>query len=142
MHQDSSIREGWIHGNRTISGVTGVTKIGRTISNKGIDKVALQAIAAVDAEPHGIFGVDMTFDKYGMPNPTEINIGRFFTTVYFFTKAGLNMPEIYARIATDRNYSIEYGIINPLPDNLLWIRGMDTEPTLIQADELLSEFGV
>ena len=52
------------------------------------------------------------------------------------------MPEIYARIATDRNYSIEYGIINPLPDNLLWIRGMDTEPTLIQADELLSEFGV
>ena len=69
------IRYGCIHGNRTISGVTGVTKIGRTISDEELDKVALQAIAAVDAEPHGIFGVDMTFDKNRIPNLTEINIG-------------------------------------------------------------------
>lgn len=41
----------------------------------------------------------MTYDKNGVPNPTEINISRFFTAIYFFTKAGLNMPEIYKDLA-------------------------------------------
>ena len=45
-------------GNRTLSGVT---KVGETYSSE-------------DKRPHG---VDI---------PTEINISRFFTTAYFFTK--------------------------------------------------------
>jgi carbamoyl-phosphate synthase large subunit len=37
-------------------------------------------------------GVDMAYDRNNVPNPNEINISRFFTTVLFFTEAGLNMP--------------------------------------------------
>ncbi len=130
------IRKGWVHGNRSVSGVTGVTKVGQTYSDKVIDEIALKSIYAVSDKPHGIFGVDMTYDKAGIPNPTEINISRFFTTILFFTKAGLNMPEIFKDIALYNKFPAKTEVINPLPDGLLWLRGMDTEPRLIHQDEI------
>lgn len=127
-------RTGWVHGNRSASGVTGVTKVGTTCSDDTVTDIAIKAIYAVDDKPHGIFGVDMTYDKNGVPNPTEINISRFFTTIYFFTKAGLNMPEIYKDLAIyGKKPDLEKNI-NPLPDGLMWLRGMDTEPKLIDEE--------
>jgi carbamoyl-phosphate synthase large subunit len=129
-------RRSWNFGNRTLSGVTGITGVGETCSDPVVDKVALGAIMAMDSRPHGIFGVDMTYNQEGFPNPTEINIGRFFTTHYFFTKAGLNMPEIYCDIALDNKFPVLDRKINPLPDGLVWIRGMDVEPVLTTAEKL------
>ena len=63
-----------------------------TVSDPVVDDIAQRAIRAINPEPSGIFGVDLTYDRDGVPNPTEINIGRFFTTHQFFTAAGLNMP--------------------------------------------------
>lgn len=132
-------RTGWVHGNRSISGVTGVTKVGSTYSDATVDEIAIKSIKAVTAQPHGIFGVDMTYDKNGVPNPTEINISRFFTTVLFFTKAGLNMPEIFANLGIYGKMPILSRIINPLPDGLLWLRGMDTCPRLASMEDLNRE---
>jgi carbamoyl-phosphate synthase large subunit len=92
-------RVGWVHSNRSVSGVTGVTHLGITNSDQVVDDIAIKSILAVSDSPHGIFGVDMTYDYEGIPNPTEINISRFFTTILFFTEAALNMPKIYINIA-------------------------------------------
>jgi predicted ATP-grasp superfamily ATP-dependent carboligase len=129
-------RRSWNFGDRTLSGVTGITGVGETLSNPLVDEVAQAAIRAVMPQPHGVFGVDMTYDNDGVPNPTEINIGRFFTTSYFFTKAGLNMAEIYCDIALDRRFPDLPRKINPLPDGLCWVRGMDVEPVLTTTAEL------
>jgi hypothetical protein len=129
-------RRSWNFANRTLSGVTGITGVGETCSDPVIDRIALEAIAAVDARPHGIFSVDLTYDRAGVPNPTEINIGRFFTTHYFFTRAGLNFPEIYCDIALEGRFPTLERKINPLPDGLVWIRGMDVSPVLTTAEEL------
>lgn len=129
-------RRSWNFGDRTLSGVTGVTGVGETCSDETVDRVAQDAISAIDSRPHGIFAVDMTYDNDDFPNPTEINIGRFFTTHYFFTKAGLNMPEIYCDIALDNKFPSLERRINPLPDGLVWIRGMDMEPVLTTVDEI------
>lgn len=129
-------RRSWKFGSRTLSGVTGVTGIAETCSDPTVDRVAQDAILAVDAKPHGIFGVDMTYDWEGFPNPTEINVGRFFTTHYFFTAAGLNMPEIYCDLALEGRFPILERKINPLPDGLVWIRGMDHAPVLVTVTEL------
>lgn len=124
-------RNGWIHGNRTVSGITGVTKVGITCSSEEVDRIAQSAIFAVTDKPHGIFGVDMAYDKNGLPNPTEINISRFFTTIRFFTEAGVNMPLIFKDLALyGRKPKLEK-VINPLPNGLMWLRGMDTEPILM-----------
>lgn len=130
------IRKGWTHGNRTLSGVTGVTKVGQTYSSDVVTDIAINAIKAVDDRPNGIYGVDMAYDRNDIPNPTEINIARFFTTVLFFTKAGLNMPKIYKDIALYNEFPSLEKRINPLPDGLLWMRGMDTEPRLMTDSEI------
>ena len=129
-------RRSWSFGSRTLSGVTGITGVGETCSDPTVDRVAQDAILAIDAEPHGIFGVDMTYDHEGLPLPTEINIGRFFTTHHFFTEAGLNMPKIYRDIALEDEFPAMERRINPLPDGLVWIRGMDVAPVLTTVEEL------
>ena len=130
------IRKGWTHGNRTLSGVTGVTKVGQTFADSKVDEIAINTIKAVTNKPHGIFGVDMAYDKNGIPNPTEINISRFFTTVLFFTEAGLNMPEIFKDIAIYNEFPSLNQKINPLPNGLLWLRGMDTNPLLVTESKM------
>ena len=132
-------RGGWVHGNRTLSGVTGVTKIGRTMTDPIVTRIAQESIFAVDDKPHGIFAVDMTYDDKGMPNPTEINIGRFFTTVLFFTQAGINFPEIYADLILEKKFPDLDKKVNPLEDNLLWFRGMDSFPRLLTEQDYLNE---
>lgn len=135
----------WELADRSPTGITGVTGVGMTVSDPQIDSVALAAIRAVDARPQGIFSVDMTVDAAGVPNPTEINIGRFFTTSLFFAQAGLNMPYIFTRLALGEEAPPIERKINPLPPGLLWVRGMDREPRLVapgtleRAAEELSE---
>lgn len=133
------IRKGWTHGNRTVSGVTGVTKVGQTFSNVEVDRISMETIKAVDSKPHGIYGVDMAYDKNGVPNPTEINISRFFTTILFFTEAGLNMPEIFKDIALYGEFPKLEKKINPLQDGLLWLRGMDKSPRLMSQTDIEKE---
>ncbi|OGX15678.1 MAG: hypothetical protein A2166_02800 [Omnitrophica WOR_2 bacterium RBG_13_41_10] len=120
----------WEFSNRAPSGVTGLTGTGVTVSDTLVDKIAQKAIFAIDNQPNGIFGVDLTYDKKGTPNPTEINIGRFFTTHLFFTKAGLNMPYIFVKLAFGEKIPRIKKKINPLPENLAWVRGMDFLPIL------------
>lgn len=132
-------RRGWTHGNRSISGVTGVTKVGVTCDKPQATEIAIAACKAVAPRPHGIFGVDMTYNRQGVPNPTEINIARFFTTVRFFTEAGLNLPAIYKDLGLYGKRPQLTRTINPLPNDLLWLRGMDVEPRLMTAASMQAE---
>lgn len=120
----------WEMGKVAASGITGVTGAGVTIRDTTVDTTSQQAILAIDPTPHGLYGVDLTYDRNGIPNPTEINIGRFFTTHHFFTQAGLNMPYIYLQLAFGETPKLPKRRINPLPAGLVWIRGMDFLPVL------------
>lgn len=132
-------RRGWTHGNRSISGVTGVTKVGVTAENTLVTSTAIASVKAITSRPHGIFGVDMTYDRLGVPKTTEINVSRFFTTVRFFTEAGLNMPEIFKDIVLYGEFPQLSNRINPLPPGLLWLRGMDIAPRLMTPEEFDNE---
>ena len=121
------------------SGITGVTGTGVTHSDQQLNEIAKKAIFAIDDKPHGIFSVDLTYDNEGIPNPTEINIGRFFTTHEFFTKDELNMPYILIKLAFNEDVSIPEKKINSLPDNLAWIRGVDFLPILTNLSDVEKE---
>jgi carbamoyl-phosphate synthase large subunit len=127
-------RLGWLFGSRTLSGVTGVTGVGQTVSDPTVDAVAQRAIFAIDPSPDGIFSVDMTYNRDGEPCPTEINIGRFFTTIHFFTQAGVNFPYIFLKAAYGEEPPLPDRRQNPLEPGLLWIRGMDMLPVLSSHD--------
>ena len=117
----------WSMSNRSPSGVTGVTGVARIYSSDALDRVATSAIRAIDPIPNGIYGVDLKEDANGTPNPTEINIGRFFTTIEFFTRLGLNMPDIYLRAAMGE--SVDW---KPCEDGWMWLRSMDSPPRLVK----------
>ena len=76
--------------------------------------------------------------KIGFPCPTEINISRFFTTVLFFTEAGINMPKMFKDIVLHGEFPKLEKKINPLPDGLVWLRGMDTKPKLMHESEVMA----
>jgi carbamoyl-phosphate synthase large subunit len=120
----------WEFANRSPSGVTGITGTGVTVNDPVIDQLAQKVVAAVDPAPQGVYAVDFTYDGQRMPNPTEINIGRFFTTHEFFTKAGLNLPWFYVCAALDRPIPPVPQKFGPLPEGLAWVRGMDFLPVL------------
>jgi len=126
----------WRFGHHSISGITGQTGVAVTISDKKVDEVAQRAIFAIDKRPHGIFSVDMTLDSKGIPNPTEINVGRFFATSYFFTAAGLNMAEVVAKILLERKVPVFKKKVNPLEAGLIWVRQIDVEPRIFREEEL------
>ncbi len=126
----------WEMGKVSPSGITGVTGAGLTIRDRHVDRIAKETILAIDPKPHGLYGVDLTYDRKGQPNPTEINIGRFFTTHHFFTQAGLNMPYIYTKLAFGEKVALPKRRINPLPTGLVWIRGMDFLPVLTTMKKL------
>lgn len=128
-------RHYWEFGNRTQSGVIGITGLDSTVSDPILDDIAIRAIKAIDNKPNGIWGVDLTYDKKGIPNVTEINIGRFFTTVHFFTLAGCNFPEMYFKCAMDIPI-YNTPIINPCKEGLYYIRGIDFLPKIIYPNEI------
>lgn len=135
-------RAGWAHAALSPSGVTGVTRVGETYSDPQVDAIAQAACRAVSKVPHGVYGVDMAYDDKGVPNPTEINIARFFTTVEFFAQAGLNLPVILRDLCLYKKKPNLVKKCNPLPDGLLWLRGMDVLPRLTTRAELDMELKV
>jgi predicted ATP-grasp superfamily ATP-dependent carboligase len=129
----------WELGKISPSGVTGATGGGETVSDPELDKIAEKTVLTIDSKPEGLFGVDMAYDQNGVPNPTEINIGRFFTTHQFFTELGLNMPYIFVKLAYGETPPPIKQKLNPAPNNMVWIRGIDFEPVLASMKDIDKE---
>ena len=128
-------RLNWAFGNRSQSGVTGLTGIGMTYRDSSLDNLAKKCIEASKAKPHGIYSVDFTYDQQGVPNPTEINIGKFFTTHHLVTKTGCNMPAVLVDLAFSE-YRGDFNILNPCKSDMYWIRGIDIIPVLKTREEI------
>lgn len=119
----------WALANRSVSGVTGVTGVARISNDPRLDDIGQRAVWAFEEKPNGIFGVDMKENKAGVPCVTEINIGRFFTTIEFFAQLGLNFPELYVRTAMG-----EEVVADKINEGWMWLRSMDAKPKLVKCD--------
>ena len=71
----------YLYPHLTPEGLTGTPTIATVVDNADLELAARRAVLAVDAKSHGVFCVDLREDKEGFPRPTEINAGRFSTTV-------------------------------------------------------------
>lgn len=117
------------------SGVTGTPVIAVTRKRPDVNRIATEAVLAIDPKASGVFSVDLKEDRDGIPRPTEINCGRFFTTSYFFTRAGINIPHLYTKIAFGEP-------LPPIPpydsleEGLYWVRHIDCPAVLCREEEL------
>lgn len=132
----------YIYPGLTISRITGTPVIARTINDELVNYTGIRAVKLVSKKPHGIYCVDMK-EHGNYIYPTEINIGRFFTTSYFFAWAGVqygvpraNIPNLYVK--TGMGEPIPKGKSkNLLPPDLYWVRHVDSPPRLLKREELV-----
>ena len=113
------------------SGITGAPAVSRTIKDQTVSKVSESAVRALVADPHGVFFVDLKGDSDGAHRVTEINAGRFGTTIHFYTEAGCNFPYLLIKLAYGEPIP-NTPIIDPIQENTYWIRTLDCGPVLVK----------
>jgi carbamoylphosphate synthase large subunit len=113
------------------SGVTGAPAVSRTIRDSRVAELGEQAVRTLMPRPNGPFFVDFKDDERALPKITEINAGRFGTTIHFYTEAGFNFP--YAAVRLAYGEELEGApILEPIPENTYWIRTLDCGPVLVR----------
>lgn len=90
----------WLYPHLAPSGRTGTPTISQVVHDERLNATAHAAVEAVDAEPNGIYCVDLREDREGIPRPTEINAGRWATTSPLYFELGPNLPDLHARLAS------------------------------------------
>ena len=117
------------------SGVTGAPAVARTVCRPEVRAAGEAAVRAVNpGPPHGIFFVDLKSHRDGNPMVTEINSGRFGTTMHFYTAAGYNFPELALTLCLGE--TPERVVQDPIPQDTYWIRTLDCGPVLIPGSAL------
>lgn len=121
----------YLFANRMPSGQSSTPTVAKTVHREDVNRIATKAIRALDKEANGVFCVDLKENKKGIPCVTEINVGRFFTTTLFFSKAGSNMPYYYIKMGFGEQLS-DLPKYNTLPKDLYWIRQIDCGEKLVR----------
>jgi carbamoyl-phosphate synthase large subunit len=118
------------------SGITGAPAVCRTVDRPEVGATGEAAVRAVcaDARPHGVFFVDLKCDAEGHPRVTEINVGRFGTTIHFYTMAGFNFPELAVQLAFGE--LPEQPRVEPIQPLVYWLRTLDCGPVLLPGKAL------
>jgi predicted ATP-grasp superfamily ATP-dependent carboligase len=129
----------YIFGNLTPSGQSSSPSVAKTVENDQINQLAYNAIRVIDPKATGVFCVDMKTDQNGKVKLLEINIGRFFTTSYFFSKAGANMPYYYTKLGLGGKIDIPLKKFNNIPENFYWVRMIDMGYKLVKEGEWSSQ---
>jgi hypothetical protein len=129
----------YIFGNLTPSGQTSSPSVAKTVNQDVINEIGQASVRASSKKPHGVYCVDMKEATDGVPRVTEINIGRFFTTSNFFAHAGLNMPAMYVELGMTGKLREQPRQLNPLPDDLYWVRMIDMGFKLVKDGQWTSK---
>lgn len=115
----------YVFGNLTPSGQSSSPSLAKTVQIDEVNFLATNAVLSIDKKATGIFCIDMKTGSDNQVKVTEINSGRFYTTSYFFSKAGYNLPYIYTKYGIDGKLPIKLKKYNNLKKNIFWIRMID-----------------
>lgn len=127
----------YLFGHLVPSGQTSTPSLARTVHRSDVNKLAIDAICAIDPQATGVFCADLKEDADGRPLLTEINAGRFFTTSNFLAHAGLNMPHLYVKLALGEELP-ELPATDAVKAGLYWVRMIDMGFKLVAEDEWTS----
>ncbi len=116
----------------SLSGITGTPTVAKTVEDEELNQISVDAIRALDKEPHGFFSVDVKEDAEGKPVVTEVD-GKWHTTAPLwgcaFAKA-LNKPELniayqYLMLGLHGNADGDLPPFNLFPTNHYLVRQLD-----------------
>jgi carbamoyl-phosphate synthase large subunit len=117
------------------SGITGAPAVCHTVVRPDVHTIgeavvrAICGVASAPQLPHGIFFVDLKADPSAEARVTEVNCGRFGTTIHFYTAAGFNFPELAVMLGL--GILPQEPIRDPIPARTYWLRTLDCGPVLL-----------
>ncbi len=117
----------------TPSGITGTPTVSKIIHDNKVNIYAENAVKVIDDKPHGCYSVDLKEDGDSNPVVTEIDSGKFHTTIGLWGYIAMNnlnmdwrynMPQLYVHLGLGGSVpDMERHDI--YPDNLHVVRQMD-----------------
>jgi carbamoyl-phosphate synthase large subunit len=126
-------RERLLGGQRSPAGVSSTATIQRIVRRPDLNAVCEEAVRRVagDELPHGVLMVDAREDANGRPRVTEINAGRFGTTVDFFQQTGPCLVDLLVEIGTGA-YEGPYERRDEHSVGALQVRNTDCLPRVLE----------
>lgn len=126
----------------SLSGITGTPTIARTLMDEKVNQVGVEAVKALDAEPHGFYSTDIKEDSCGNCVVTEVD-GKWHTTAplwgYALAKAldkpELNLTHQYIKLALDGKTDGALPTYNLFPQDYLLVRQLDAGVILEHEDK-------
>lgn len=88
------------------SGRTGTPTRSRVVHDPVVTMIGARAVEILDPSPHGVYCVDMREGADGVPQPTEINAGRWATTSPMYRAFGANLVALQIRLAHGDGYAV------------------------------------
>lgn len=127
----------------SLSGITGTPTVAKIIDDERVNRVGIDAVKALDPEPHGFFSVDIKCNATGQPIVTEVD-GKWHTTAplwgYAFAKAfnkpELNIAYLYLTLGLSGNSSVNLPLTNLFPSNYYLVRQLDAGVILMCDDKI------
>jgi carbamoyl-phosphate synthase large subunit len=125
----------------SLSGITGTPTIARTFVDEKVNRIGVEAVKAIDSEPHGFFSTDIKEDASGNCVVTEVD-GKWHTTAplwgYAFAKAlnklELNIAYQYLRLALNGDTDADLPNYNLFPADYYLVRQLDAGVILEHED--------
>jgi predicted ATP-grasp superfamily ATP-dependent carboligase len=126
----------------SLSGITGTPAIARTVKDKKLNQVGVEAVKALDSEPHGFFSVDLKEDATGRSMITEVD-GKWHTTAPLwgyafakvFDKPELNIAYLYLMLGLNGRLDVDVPKFDLFPSDHYLVRQMDAGVILESGDE-------
>jgi glutathione synthase/RimK-type ligase-like ATP-grasp enzyme len=126
----------------SLSGITGTPTIARTIIDENVSQIGMEAVKALDKEPHGFFSTDIKEDADGNCVVTEVD-GKWHTTAPLwglaFAKA-LDKPELnltgqYLSLALNGKIDSTLPTCDLFPEGYYLVRQLDAGVILEHEDK-------
>lgn len=125
----------YLYGFLSPSGQSSTPSVAVTVHNEEVNQAVERVVKAIDPRATWVFCADLKTDKNGKIMLMEINVGRFFTTSYFFSAAWCNMPYYYTKMAYGESLNYTGPKFNCIPAGWCWVRMVDMGYKLIKNNE-------
>lgn len=125
------------------SGITGTPSVARTVHDDRVNRTAEAAVLAVTGKPDGAFSVDIKEDSMGRPSVTEVDSGKFHTTMplwgyvaykHFKLPWYSNLADLYVRLGLGEGAPSGIPKFDLLPAGYYMIRNIDSGVLLWRED--------
>jgi predicted ATP-grasp superfamily ATP-dependent carboligase len=131
----SRFRDRYVIPHVSPSGITGAPALSHTVTSESFFDTAYSAAKLLDEDYDGVVFIDLKGDANNQARVTEANAGRFGTTHFFYTAAGLNLPWLLVLGALGRPLP-DVPERDPLEPDQYWVRTLDAGPVLIAGEDL------